>query len=90
MGCWKTLLCLLLTAWETGDAKGIAAVGPELMAPAERKVMLDDRNSAWVPQIEKMLAENRTYFITVGAAHLVGPMGVPAQLRVAGYKVDGP
>ena len=38
------------------------------MAPAERKVMLDDRNSAWVPQIEKMLAEKKVFFITVGAS----------------------
>jgi hypothetical protein len=52
--------------------------------------MLDDRNSAWVPQIEKMVGEKRTFFITVGAAHLVGLMGVPAQLRAAGYRVDGP
>jgi len=80
----------LLTAWETGDVAGIKAIGPDRMSAAERKVMLDDRNSAWVPQIEKMLAEKRTVFITVGAAHLVGPTGVPAQLRAAGYRVDGP
>ena len=80
----------LLTAWETGDVAGIKAIGPDRMSAAERKVMLDDRNSAWVPQIEKMLAEKRTVFITVGAAHLVGSTGVPAQLRAAGYRVDGP
>jgi len=80
----------LLTAWETGDVAGIRALGPDSMSPAERKAMLDDRNSAWVPQIEKMVGEKRTFFITVGAAHLVGAMGVPAQLRAAGYRVDGP
>jgi uncharacterized protein len=80
----------LLTAWETGDVAGIAAMGPDRMAPAERKIVLDHRNSAWVPQIEKMLKERRTFFITVGAAHLVGPAGVPQQLRAAGYRVDGP
>jgi uncharacterized protein YbaP (TraB family) len=80
----------LLTAWETGDVAGIKATGLDMMPPAERKVVLDDRNSAWVPQIEKMLNEKRTFFITVGAAHLVGPEGVPAKLRAAGYRVDGP
>jgi uncharacterized protein len=80
----------LLAAWETADVAGIKAVGPDRMSPADRKVVLDNRNSAWVPQIEKMLTEKRTFFITVGAAHLVGPMGVPAQLRAAGYRVDGP
>jgi uncharacterized protein YbaP (TraB family) len=80
----------LLTAWETGDIAATAATGPDIMAPAERKIVLDDRNSAWVPQIEKMLNERRVFFITVGAAHLVGPLGVPEQLRAAGYQVNGP
>jgi len=80
----------LLTAWETGDVAGIKATGLDTMSPAERKVVLDDRNSAWVPQIEKMLNGKGTFFITVGAAHLVGPEGVPAKLRAAGYHVDGP
>jgi hypothetical protein len=80
----------LLTAWETHDMAGLKAAGPDRMSPAERKTVLDDRNSAWVPQIEKMLNEKRTFFITVGAAHLVGAQGVPAKLRAAGYRVDGP
>lgn len=79
----------LLLAWETGDVKTIAAVN-DAEPPEEHKAMLDDRNKAWVPQIEKMLKERRTFFITVGAAHLAGANGVPNLLRAAGYKVDGP
>jgi uncharacterized protein YbaP (TraB family) len=37
-----------------------------------------------------MLAEPHTYFITVGAGHLLGPKGVPALLRAKGYRVEGP
>ena len=80
----------LLTAWEKGDVAGLKAVSWQTMSAAERKVILDDRNSAWVPQIKKMLDEKRIFFITVGAAHMVGPLGVPEQLRAAGYRVDGP
>jgi uncharacterized protein len=80
----------LLGAWETGDPKAIAAAGPDLEKPDVRKAMLDDRNAAWIPKIERMLAEKRTFFITVGAAHLVGPHGVPNMLRADGYTVDGP
>jgi uncharacterized protein YbaP (TraB family) len=52
--------------------------------------MLEDRNRAWIPQIAAMLNEQHTYFITVGAAHLVGPLGLPTLLRERGFRVDGP
>jgi uncharacterized protein YbaP (TraB family) len=82
----------LVDAWSHGDA---ARVGSLLNAdlesdPAARKALLDDRNAAWVTQLKPMLSERHTYFITVGAGHLAGPNGVPALLRKAGYRVDGP
>ena len=82
----------LLAAWTKGDAKALAALGPDSMGwtPKAKKELLDDRNRAWVPQIEAMLDEPHTFFVTVGAAHLVGKGGVPNLLRTAGYKVDGP
>jgi hypothetical protein len=51
---------------------------------------LDDRNRRWAPKIEAMLKEKHVFFVTVGAGHLTGPVGLPALLRKAGYKVDGP
>jgi uncharacterized protein YbaP (TraB family) len=80
----------LLDAWASGDPSAIATINFDSMSPDEKKTMLDDRNSNWVPKIEKMLKEKRTFFITVGAAHLVGPDGVPNLLRQAGYRVEGP
>jgi uncharacterized protein len=82
----------LLDAWAKGDTKTLASIGPDNkeMAPDVRKAMLEDRNRAWIPQIVGMLNEKHTYFITVGAAHLVGSIGVPNLLRAEGYKVDGP
>ena len=80
----------LLDAWASGDPSAIATINFDSMSPDEKKTMLDDRNSDWVPKIEKMLKEKRTFFITVGAAHLVGPDGVPNLLRQAGYRVEGP
>jgi uncharacterized protein YbaP (TraB family) len=55
-----------------------------------KKALLDDRNRLWIPKIENMLTEKHTFLITVGAAHLVGPNGVPNLLRAAGYTVEGP
>ncbi|MGD0143501.1 MAG: TraB/GumN family protein [Rhizomicrobium sp.] len=82
----------VLTAWAKGDMKALAGFGPDNqeMSPADRKALLEDRNRNWIPQITAMLNERHTYFITVGAGHLVGKTGVPNLLRAAGYKVDGP
>jgi hypothetical protein len=82
----------ILTAWAKGNVKALTAMGPNDpdMSPEDRKAMLDDRNHNWIPQIAAMLKEKHTYFITVGAFHLVGPGGVPNLLRAAGYQVDGP
>ena len=82
----------LFDAWYKGDTKAIAALGPDNpeMSPGQRKAMLEDRNRSWVPEIIAMLNEKHTYFITVGAAHLVGKIGVPNLLREKGFKVDGP
>ena len=52
----------------------------------DMKAMLDDRNKAWIPLIEKSIKENPT-FIAVGAAHLPGENGVIELLRKQGYKV---
>ncbi|HVW75297.1 MAG TPA: TraB/GumN family protein [Rhizomicrobium sp.] len=81
----------LLEAWEAGDTAAIQAVNVAAESPEEHKALLYDRNHNWLPKIEKMLNEKRTFFITVGAAHLAGgPDSVPNLLRQAGYKVDGP
>jgi uncharacterized protein YbaP (TraB family) len=80
----------LLDAWEAGDPAAILAINVAGESPQERKAILDDRNHDWLPKIRKMLNEKRTFFITVGAAHLVGPNGIPNLLRAAGYRVDGP
>jgi uncharacterized protein YbaP (TraB family) len=82
----------MVEAWGAGDQKklGVLVNGDLDDFPAARKALLDDRNARWAPQIEAMLKEKHIFFITVGAGHLIGPKGVPALLRKAGYKVIGP
>lgn len=81
-----------LAAWSNADIAKIDALmnGSFEGYPDARKVFLSDRNQAWVLQFEKMLDEKHTFFVTVGAGHLAGADGVPALLRAAGYKVEGP
>jgi uncharacterized protein YbaP (TraB family) len=80
----------LLDAWMAGDPAAIAQIVAVSQSEEERRTVIDERNKNWIPKIEKMLNEKRTFLITVGAAHLVGPNGVPNLLRAQGYKVDGP
>ena len=49
--------------------------------------LLLERNNNWVPQVEKCVKEKAGCFIVVGAAHLVGPDGLPTLLTKKGYKV---
>ena len=79
-------------AWERGDTTALYAVTAKEFEghPEAQAAFFTDRNRAWVKQIEAMLQERKTFFITVGAGHLVGKDGVPDLLRADGYKVDGP
>jgi hypothetical protein len=49
--------------------------------------LLIERNTNWIPQVESCIRQNAGCFIVVGAAHLVGPDGLPSLLAKKGYKV---
>jgi uncharacterized protein YbaP (TraB family) len=53
----------------------------------EQSDFLDKRNENWVPQIEAMIREKKT-FIAVGAGHLGGPNGVIRLLEKKGYTIS--
>jgi hypothetical protein len=82
----------MIDAWEKGDTAALNAVTAKEFEghPEARAAFFTDRNRAWVKQIEAMLHERKTFFITVGAGHLIGKDSVPALLRADGYRVDGP
>lgn len=82
----------MVDAWGAGNVREVAHLVSRDMdsAPEARKLLLDDRNRAWIPIFSDMLSTNHTYFVTVGTGHLVGKNGVPALLRAKGYRVEGP
>jgi uncharacterized protein YbaP (TraB family) len=49
--------------------------------------LLVERNRNWVPHVDTCLQQDAGCFIVVGAAHLVGPDGLPAMLAKKGYRV---
>ena len=75
----------MVSAWETGDEEAMAALMND-MPESVRPALLHDRNAAWVPQIEAMLArEGEDVLVVVGAGHLSGAESVIAMLREKGY-----
>jgi uncharacterized protein YbaP (TraB family) len=78
-------------AWEVGDDR---ALGRELVGelreeyPALYKVILKDRNAAWVDVVAREMDGSGVAFVAVGAAHLAGPDSVQTLLRARGYKVE--
>jgi uncharacterized protein len=73
-------------AWRRGDPSLAEAEDRALRRdyPALHERLLVDRNRAWVPRIEDMLAEPGAAFVLVGSLHLVGEASVPACLAAAG------
>ena len=83
----------LRRAWLSGDT---AAIG-ELITSGVRDYpqlkplmtkMFDDRNTAMTAKIARFLQTQKSYFVAVGAGHLVGDQGIPSQLRRKNFKVE--
>ena len=50
--------------------------------------MLDERNITMAEMIEEFLADDETYFVVVGAGHLVGDNGLINILDERGYVTE--
>ena len=79
----------LARAWAAGD---VATLEKELLSafdtsPEIYDRLLVERNRNWLPHVDTCLKENAGCFIVVGAAHLVGPDGLPTLLAKSGYRV---
>jgi uncharacterized protein YbaP (TraB family) len=80
----------MTTAWVTGNMTALDALALDGLnkSPETRKVLLEDRNRKWVAQIPGLLKQKRTYFVTVGAAHMAGPGSVVDLLCKQGLPVQ--
>lgn len=80
--------------WMAGDVDALTRDALERMrseTPATYRLLIVDRNDAWLPQLKARLdahhAGDNTLAV-VGALHLIGEDGVVAKLRAAGYRVE--
>jgi hypothetical protein len=80
----------LAACWRTGNEACITREVSTMRRASPRgyEILLRRRNANWVPRIEAMAQGPDNIFITVGAAHMVGPDGLVAQLRASGLIVD--
>lgn len=80
----------LARAWKAGDAATVERIVLQDVKsdPVMYRRLIVERNQAWLPTIEGLLARPRPAFIVVGAAHLVGPDGVLAALQAKGYTLE--
>jgi uncharacterized protein len=83
----------LVEAWQSGDTEGLESIAtsearedPGLSAIYEKIVL--DRNRSMAGRIEEFFRTGETYFVVVGAAHLVGSRGVVELLRSKGHTVE--
>jgi uncharacterized protein len=83
-------IATLAKAWAAGDTKGLEVLmlGAFLESPEIYERLLVERNRNWIPTVDTCLEQNANCFIVVGAAHLVGPHGIPTLLQKKGYKVS--
>lgn len=79
------------SAWERGDTQTLERLLNEEMRddyPEVYAALISRRNSAWVNALMRELDGSGTDFVAVGAAHIVGPDGLVAQLRAHGIRVE--
>lgn len=83
----------IMEAWKSGDADKMNALAIEetLQEYPELGTLLDEilfkRNRNMSIKIREYLNGDKTYFVVVGAAHLVGDQGIVKLMENAGYKI---
>jgi uncharacterized protein len=82
----------VVNAWGVGNAtrceRAFAASYADLpLAARINAKLIDERNLAFLKQIEAFLKDGEPRFVAVGTAHLLGKNGIVQSLKRRGYKV---
>jgi uncharacterized protein YbaP (TraB family) len=82
----------MLDAWSSGDFETIARLVNDPLKEDHRlsgiyEKLFFDRNRNMTGKIVEMLSRKGTYFVAVGAGHLVGSRGIIEMLSRQGYQV---
>jgi uncharacterized protein YbaP (TraB family) len=83
----------LIKAWTAGDVNGIDSImtrsikEEKKLIPIYEKLVVE-RNKKMVSKIEEYLKEKETFFVVVGAGHLVGNQGIIELLKGKGFLLE--
>jgi uncharacterized protein len=83
----------IVRSWKSGDAKLMESIikegsfGDEQFYPIYDKLIIQ-RNKSITSKIEGFLKTKGTYFVVVGAAHLLGKKGIVQLLKEKGYAIE--
>jgi uncharacterized protein YbaP (TraB family) len=83
----------LTQAWISGDAKGLESIMTRGLVEDRRmsfiyEKLILERNKSMASKIEEFFRTKETYFVIVGAGHLVGNQGIIGILKGKGYHVE--
>jgi uncharacterized protein YbaP (TraB family) len=86
-------LSKLIQAWISGDAKGMESLlTKSISEDAGLSSIFDklvyERNKTMALKIEDFLRTKETYFVIIGAGHLVGDQGIIEILKGKGYLIE--
>lgn len=76
----------MLISYKNQDINTLADLSDDSLLGPYEKILLENRNKKWIPELVKILAEQST-FIAVGAGHLAGENGVLTMLQKQGYTI---
>lgn len=83
----------IVEMWKMGDAQGLESIlqkglsaHPDTLSLYNK--VLFERNKNMADKIEGFLKNENTYFVVVGAAHLVGEKGIVQILKERGYSCE--
>jgi uncharacterized protein YbaP (TraB family) len=89
----KQELNILIQAWTSGDTKDVESIIRRSLAEDKRlspiyEKLIYERNRNMASNIEDYLKTKETYFVIVGAGHLVGNQGIIEILKGKGFLVE--
>lgn len=77
----------LVRQWRQNDVAGLVAMVDQMRVDSKEvhQRLLVQRNLAWMPQLMERFGSTTPALVLVGATHLVGPDGLVAGLKAAGF-----